>query len=134
MAQYLAPGVYVEEVSYSAPSIEGVGTTTTGFAGPTLTGPVGGLAYGGSTAGNITSGQLTLQFILDERGREFYWEGFRRTDLIRINGQFTSSSYVWPFKGGIASGSGIPSYRNLMPIPESDLSANPNLKQNPGYN
>jgi hypothetical protein len=90
-------------------------------------------AYGGSTAGNITSGGLTLQFILDERGREFFWEGFRRTDLIRINGQFISSSYGWPFKGGVASGTGLPSYRNLMPIPESDLSANPNLKQNTGY-
>ena len=41
MANYLAPAVYVEEVSFRAPSIEGVGTTTTGFAGPTLTGPVG---------------------------------------------------------------------------------------------
>ena len=41
MAEYLAPGVYVEETSFRAPSIAGVGTTTTGFAGPTLTGPVG---------------------------------------------------------------------------------------------
>lgn len=47
MPSYLAPGVYVEEVSYSAPTIEGVGTTTTAFAGPTLTGPVGGMPYGG---------------------------------------------------------------------------------------
>jgi phage tail sheath protein FI len=45
--EYLAPGVYVEEVSFSAPTIEGVGTTTTGFAGPTLTGPVSGMPYGG---------------------------------------------------------------------------------------
>jgi phage tail sheath protein FI len=50
MAEYLAPGVYVEEVSFRAPSIEGVGTTTTGFAGPTLTGPVGGMPYGGLPA------------------------------------------------------------------------------------
>ncbi|HEY2383505.1 MAG TPA: phage tail sheath subtilisin-like domain-containing protein [Terriglobia bacterium] len=40
MAQYLAPGVYVEEVSFRAPSIEGVGTSTAAFAGLTLTGPV----------------------------------------------------------------------------------------------
>lgn len=39
MAEYLAPGVYVEEVSFRAPSIEGVGTSTTAFAGLTLTGP-----------------------------------------------------------------------------------------------
>jgi len=47
---YLAPGVYVEEVSFRAPTIEGVGTTTTGFAGPTLTGPVAGMPYGGLPA------------------------------------------------------------------------------------
>ena len=50
MAQYLAPGVYVEEVSFTAPTIEGVGTTTTGFVGPTLTGPVCGMPYGGLPA------------------------------------------------------------------------------------
>jgi len=54
---YQAPGVYVEEVSYSAPTIEGVGTTTTAFAGPTLTGPVGGMPYGGLPAsGNPVAG------------------------------------------------------------------------------
>jgi phage tail sheath protein FI len=50
VATYLAPGVYVEEVNFSAPTIEGVSTTTTGFAGPTVTGPVGGMPYGGSPA------------------------------------------------------------------------------------
>jgi hypothetical protein len=40
MAEYLAPGVYVEEVSFRAPSIEGVGTSTAAFAGVTLTGPI----------------------------------------------------------------------------------------------
>ncbi len=89
-------------------------------------------AYGGSTAGNITSGQLTLPFILDERARELFWEGFRRTDLIRY-GEFTSASYVWPFKGGVAGGTGVADFRNLMPIPVSDLAANPNLIQNAGY-
>ena len=57
MAEYLAPGVYVEEVSFSAPTIEGVSTTTTGFAGPTLTGPIGGMPYGGLPAtGNPLAG------------------------------------------------------------------------------
>ena len=42
MPSYLAPGVYVEETSFRAPSIEGVGTSTAGFVGPTLTGPIGG--------------------------------------------------------------------------------------------
>ncbi|MGD0096981.1 MAG: phage tail sheath subtilisin-like domain-containing protein [Terracidiphilus sp.] len=57
MPSYLAPGVYVEETSFSAPTIEGVGTTTTAFAGPTLTGPVGGMPYGGLPAsGSPTAG------------------------------------------------------------------------------
>src|SRR5215212_4063873 len=42
MPEYLAPGVYVEEVSFRAKSIEGVSTTVTGFIGPTRYGPVGG--------------------------------------------------------------------------------------------
>jgi Bacteriophage tail sheath protein len=40
MPEYLAPGVFVEEVSYRAKSIEGVSTTTTGFVGPTRFGPI----------------------------------------------------------------------------------------------
>jgi hypothetical protein len=40
MTQYLAPGVYVEETSFRAPSIQGVGTSTAAFAGVTLTGPI----------------------------------------------------------------------------------------------
>ena len=40
MAEYLAPGVYVEEVSFRSKSIEGVSTTTTGFIGPSRYGPV----------------------------------------------------------------------------------------------
>src|SRR5215211_816363 len=40
MPEYLAPGVYVEEVSFRSKSIEGVSTTTTGFVGPTRYGPI----------------------------------------------------------------------------------------------
>jgi phage tail sheath protein FI len=40
MPEYLAPGVYVEEVSFRNKSIEGVSTTTTGFVGPARYGPV----------------------------------------------------------------------------------------------
>jgi uncharacterized protein len=42
MPEYLAPGVYIEEVSYRAKSIEGVSTSVAGFVGPTRYGPVGG--------------------------------------------------------------------------------------------
>ena len=40
MPEYLAPGVYIEEVSFRSKSIEGVSTTTTGFVGPTRYGPL----------------------------------------------------------------------------------------------
>jgi hypothetical protein len=87
-------------------------------------------AYGGSTAGNVSS--INLDLILDERSRELYWEGFRRTDLIRY-GKFTNGTYLWPWKGGVAGGRAVEDFRNIYPLPSSDVSANTNLKQNPGY-
>lgn len=80
--------------------------------------------------GDYTS--IVLQDILDERGRELYWEGHRRTDLIRFD-QFTSGSYVWPWKGGVLSGTGVSSDFNLLPIPQANITSNPNLTQNHGY-
>lgn len=71
---------------------------------------------------------LELREILDERGRELYWEGHRRTDLIRY-GLFTSSDYVWEWKGGNATGAAMSPDRVLYPIPASDALANPNLKK-----
>lgn len=89
-------------------------------------------AYDGSLAGNILPTGLTLQFILDERGRELLFESQRRTDLIRF-GQFTGANYLWQWKGGALNGTSVPDYRQLMPIPSTDLINNPTLKQNPGY-
>ncbi|WDF80182.1 RagB/SusD family nutrient uptake outer membrane protein [Mucilaginibacter sp. AW1-7] len=86
-------------------------------------------AYGNIT-GNLAT--LTVDNILDERGRELYWEGFRRTDLIRY-GKFVEDTYLWPFKGGAKSGKGVESFRTLYPLPSSDVAANTNLKQNTGY-
>lgn len=83
-------------------------------------------------ATSITASDLTLDFILDERGRELTLEGHRRTDLIRF-GKFGGSSHVWPWKGGVKDGTPIPSTYNLFPIPISAIGANPNLTQNPGY-
>lgn len=88
-------------------------------------------AYG-NAAGNISAGQLNLDFILDERARELHWEGHRRTDLIRF-GKFTGSSYIWPWKGNVSSGAPTASYRNLFPIPQDAISVNPKLIQNTGY-
>ena len=87
--------------------------------------------FGGSS-GSISSGDLTLDFILDERSRELYWEGLRRTDLIRYN-RFTSSTYLWPFKGNEPTGVGVDEYRNLFPLPANVVAINSNLTQNEGY-
>lgn len=89
-------------------------------------------AYNGSTAGDISSSALTRDFILDERGRELYYEAQRRTDLIRF-GKFTTNAYLWSWKGGVRAGTSVAGKFNIFPLPPTDLSANPNLIQNTGY-
>lgn len=88
-------------------------------------------AYG-DASGDITASELTLDFILDERGRELIWEAHRRNDLIRF-GRFTGADYIWAFKGGVPAGQATEPFRDLYPIPAAELLANPNLVQNPGY-
>lgn len=91
-------------------------------------------AYGDDAHG-VTEVWLTennYRNILDERCRELYWEGTRRTDLIRY-GLFTSNDYLWTFKGGVLSGTGVSNRYNVFPIPVTDISVNANLKQNEGY-
>ena len=88
-------------------------------------------AYG-NTDGNITAADLTSQFILDERAREFYYEAQRRTDLIRF-GQFTDGTYKWQWKGGTYNGTQTSNHLNLYPIPGDEVSANQNIQQNAGY-
>ena len=86
----------------------------------------------GDDSGNISANELTLDFILDERGRELYWEGHRRTDLIRF-GRFAGDAYIWSWKGESRDGLPTQARYNLFPIPDADVTANPNLVQNPGY-
>ena len=74
---------------------------------------------------------IALDDILNERGRELYWEGVRRTDLIRF-GKYTTG-YNWPFKGGAPAGQDIEAFRTIFPIPNTDRVVNSNLPQNPGY-
>ena len=88
--------------------------------------------YNGSSTATLTSGELTLDYILDERGREFFYEGQRRTDLVRF-GKLAGSSYLWPWKGSVPEGRSVESYLNIFPIPADDLGANENLVQNTGY-
>lgn len=66
---------------------------------------------------------MTADELLAERGREMFYEGWRRQDLVRF-GRFNGT---WDFKGASDP------TKNLFPIPENALNANPNLRQNPGY-
>ena len=88
-------------------------------------------AYG-DNSGDITAPELTLDFILDERGKELLWEGHRRNDLVRY-GLFTGGTYIWSWKGGTQAGAATDVHFDLYPLPANELIANPNLKQNPGY-
>lgn len=115
-------------LNYAEAAVRGHANSATGLQYLNL---VRTRAYG-SNAGDY-SALPALSELLSERGREFYWEGHRRTDLIRF-GSFTSAAYLWPWKGGVAAGKGLDAYRALYPIPSDDLQANPeNLRQNPGY-
>jgi starch-binding outer membrane protein, SusD/RagB family len=66
---------------------------------------------------------VTLDQLLDERAREFAWEGWRRNDLIRF-GRFENA---WGFKNNTDVN------KRIYPVPTSERSLNPDLVQNPGY-
>jgi hypothetical protein len=68
---------------------------------------------------------LTLQGLLDERGREMYWEGWRRNDQVRFGTFLNGVGPTRPNKSG--------NERLIFPIPNQQLAVNPNLTQNPGY-
>jgi hypothetical protein len=72
---------------------------------------------------SVVDDPTTPNTIIGERGRELYWESFRRTDLIRF-GLFNK---IWLYKP-----TDDPKYL-LFPVPNQALAANPNLKQNTGY-
>ena len=74
-----------------------------------------------------------LNTILDEWGREFFFEGRRRIDLVRHNKFGGNTGYNWQWKGGVYAGRNFDAYRNIFDIPQSDIIANNNLQHNPGY-
>lgn len=88
-------------------------------------------AYANDESGKISDGDFNLDFILDERARELYLESVRRTDLVRFD-RFTTDAYVWQWKGGVLDGRAVNARYNIYPIPDTDLTANPNLS-NPLY-
>lgn len=74
---------------------------------------------------NFPTKESLRDFILAERGREFFSEGLRREDLIR-HGKFISNA--------IARGKAAKPYQVVFPIPQRQIEANQNLVQNEGYN
>ncbi len=79
---------------------------------------------GGDAAAKYTTTSLSMDEFLNERGREFAYEMFRREDLIRF-GKFEDA---WWEKDAESD-----KHNEFFPIPNTVLTANPSLKQNPGY-
>lgn len=82
---------------------------------------------------NTAISAFTLDDVCDEWAREFGFEGRRRMDLIRFGKFGGQSSYKWEWMGGTKNGTPFDAHLNIYPIPNSDLNANSNLRQNPGY-
>lgn len=77
---------------------------------------------------------VTLDELLDERGRELHWENWRRNDLIR----FDKYEIEYPIPGDVATSGYTPGMnkdirRRIFPVPSSERKLNPNLEQNQGY-
>ncbi len=95
MPEYLAPGVYVEEVSFRSKSIEGVSTSTAGFVGPTRFGPVAGppelltsfsdfeRIYGGLDEIEFTDSGESVNYVA-QGVRSFFDNGGQRLYVQRI--------------------------------------------------
>ena len=92
MPEYLSPGVYVEETSYRAKSIEGVSTSTAGFVGPTRLGPTAGrpevltsFAAFQATYGGLEDLDFGTNY-LAHAARAFFEEGGARLYVMRVAG------------------------------------------------
>lgn len=89
-------------------------------------------AYSDKVVAPISDSDFTLNFLMDERARELFYEAQRRTDLVRF-GKYTSGDYVWPWKGGVSAGKAVADFYQVFPLPSDDIGSNLNLKQNDGY-
>lgn len=87
---------------------------------------------GRAHASTVSTEDITEDFLIDEWSREFFVEGRRRSDLVRF-GRFSGSSYIWPFKGGVPTGTGVQPFYDIYPIPSDELASNKNMSQNPSY-
>ena len=86
-----------------------------------------------SRAHAVEEASYSLDDVLNEWSREFWFEGRRRMDLIRFGRFGGQSDYLWEWMNGIATGGSFSSNFNIFGIPSTDLETNTNLKQNPGY-
>ena len=96
MPEYLAPGVYVEETSFRARSIQGVGTSTTGFVGLARKGPTDGLPelvtsfgefermFGGLDDLNLSGANIDATSYMAYAARAFFNEGGSRLYVARV--------------------------------------------------
>ena len=85
-----------------------------------------------AAAMDILPAQVTIDFILDERTREFYGEGIRWLDLVRTQSLVTRVKTWNP----VEAGTHLQTYMSLRPIPQSEIDAvttGPTFPQNPGY-
>ena len=80
-----------------------------------------------------TNSRYTLDELCDEWSREFYFEGRRRTDLVRFGKYGGNTNYTWQWKGGVKEGINFSSTKNIYAIPTDEIIQNSNLVQNPGY-
>jgi starch-binding outer membrane protein, SusD/RagB family len=100
----------------------GTGTATGSYGGTALS--IVNYVRTQSARNASALASLSLDQLSDERGRELYWEGWRRMDLIRF-GKFNAPTNI--------RSAASASTRNLFPIPAQQVAVNPNLTQNPGY-
>ena len=85
-----------------------------------------------AAAMDIQPSQVTIDFILDERTREFYGEGIRWLDLVRTQ-SLVNRVKTW---NPVEAGAHLQTYMALRPIPQSEIDAvttGPTFPQNPGY-
>ena len=126
MPEYLAPGVYIEEVSYRAKSIEGVSTTTTGFVGPARYGPVDlepdvitslgefERVYGDRQ--KLSFGSDSMDNYLWHAARAFFQEGGKRLYVSRVYTPTDSADeFSGQAKAAIGSGSTALTLRARFP-------------------
>jgi hypothetical protein len=124
MPEYLAPGVYVEETSFRAKSIEGVSTTTTGFVGPTRYGPTDmepeiltslgefERTYGdGQPLGFDEAGStVTLDNYMWHAARSFFEEGGKRLYVMRVFEPISVSNTgvaAWPIPAPLTANNAV---------------------------